>query len=202
MTEQLKITPNGYSKDKFGNRWATLGSREAQKTNLGIRPRMLPLLADAGLIAKTEGIRTKKSEPEILLRISDLAKHLHFGTPTVTMLTTKGEVAPALINNEQWLDTGSIIAKVYQKHGKGVQPTWDLAQHELANNIEDYIEDGAISWGLGRYAEIVKEYRYGPRWDDYNPEETRRYSHTLGKLAILIPESEALDLSEILADEY
>jgi hypothetical protein len=67
--------------------------------------------------------------------------------------------------------------------------------------VHDYIIDGSVAWKLGRYAEEVVEYRYGPRWDDYTPYESNRYTTGLRLLTLLVPKQDAIDLTEIVAGQ-
>lgn len=202
MTEQLSITPHGYVTDSEGRRWMTLSSNKAKKTYYGIRPRMLPLLLEAGLLNGTEGKRKNSGLPETLIDPEQLSEYMRFGMPTV-VLKENHEIDPAIIDGEPWVDTGSIIARVLKTGLKYTPPVYDLAQHNyLADKIDDYIEEGAVRWKLGRYATMVITSRYSPRWDDYEPHEVNRYSVMLPKLAILLPQAEAFDLTAIMADEY
>lgn len=200
MNERLHITPHGYATDNEGGRWMTLASREARKRHYGLHSRLFPALAKAGYLATAQGKRSKHADDEALYRPSDLAKLLTFATPTVVVIGKPSEVNEAVIDGQPWLDIGNIVTAARRK--KGIQPAQGMATKydtEELRAVHSYIAEGAVSWQVGRYAEEVVEYRYGPRWDDYTPYESNRYTTGTHLLTLLVPKQEALDLTEIVA---
>ncbi len=200
MNRHLQITPNGYATDSDGTRWMTLASREAQKTYYGLQSRLFPVLAKAGYLATAQGKRSKKADYEALYRPSDLAGLLTFVTPTVVATGKPGEVNEAIIHGQPWVDIGNIVTAARKE--KGISPTHGMATKydtEELRAVHDYIAEGAVSWQVGRYAEEVVEYRYGPRWDDYTPYESNRYTTGLNLLTLLVPKQDAIDLTEVIA---
>jgi hypothetical protein len=178
----------------------TLASREAQKKHFGLHPRLFPALAKAGYLATAQGKRSKHAEDEALYRPSDLAKLLTFATPTVVATGKPGEVNEAVIHGQPWVDIGNIVTAARKQ--KGITPAYGMATKydtEELRAVHDYIAEGAVSWQVGRYAEEVVEYRYGPRWDDYTPYESNRYTTGMNLLTLLVPKQEAIDLVEIVA---